>query len=133
VSSQEEFHTFADESEDSFHTLKDDSQDEFHTLKGVEELEEDQYSGLGLLSLPTEASPPRNQQRSKFWSENDDFFHRSGYIDTVYALNAIFASFRPILQLCSELLFPLILPFSFSSKICPFLSFFFIFSLPNYG
>jgi hypothetical protein len=78
VSSQEEFHTFADESEDSFHTLKDDSQDEFHTLKGVEELEEDQYSGLGLLSLPTEASPPRNQQRSKFWSENDDFFSPLG-------------------------------------------------------
>ncbi len=54
---QEEFHTLADESEETFHTLREDSQDEFHTLKGIEELEEDhQFSGRGLLSIPTEAS-----------------------------------------------------------------------------
>ena len=48
----------AEEEEESFHTLKEDSsQDEFHTLKGIEELEEDhQFSGRGLLALPTEAS-----------------------------------------------------------------------------
>ncbi len=53
---QDEFHTLADESEETFHTLREDSQDEFHTLKGIEELEEDQFSGRGLLSIPTEAS-----------------------------------------------------------------------------
>ncbi len=54
---QEEFHTLADESEETFHTLRDEAQDEFHTLKGIEELEEDhQFSGRGLLSIPTEAS-----------------------------------------------------------------------------
>ena len=57
-SNQEDFHTVAEEEEESFHTLKEDSsQDEFHTLKGIEELEEDhQFSGRGLLALPTEAS-----------------------------------------------------------------------------